>query len=311
VHPLSERVVVTAPERIRPAARLIVTTVDSAIATRLPGLAAEIAFWVLLSLPALLLSGIAVAGLVIDGTGWHEPLINRIVEVSRLALTEPTIQGAVVPVVEQLVDEGGVGVASFAFVATVWVAARAVKVVLQTISLTLNRAEPREAWKDRLLGFGITLGGLLVGLVLAPVLLAGPNFGEQLAEWIGRDLLAITTLWHIVYYPAGVVVATLAIAVLYHLGTPGRTPWRRDLPGAVFATVVWLGGSWGLRLYGSWVAAGDSAYGPLAGPIVALLWLWVSGFAVLLGAALNAQIGRQWPVPGSTVTPRPPPDAEG
>jgi membrane protein len=269
-----------------------VRTVDASIADRLPGLAAEIAFWVLLSLPSLLLSMLAAAGLLIDGQDWQDQLIQRAVEVSSVVLTDTTIDVVVVGVLEQLIEGGGIGLISFGFVTAVWTASRAVRVVLTTITLVSNREGLRKGWKDRLLGFGITFGALLVGGVLAPLLVAGPNFGETLARWIGTDLTLVAEVWRRAYWPTVVIAATLALSVLYHLGIPGRTPWRRDVPGAVLATGFWLIGSAGLRLYGLWILDSDSVYGPLAGPIVALLWLWLTGFAVLLGAQLNAQISR-------------------
>ena len=45
-------------------------------------------------------------------------------------------------------------------------------------------------------------------------------------------------------------------------------------------------------MYGAWLTGTDSVYGPLAGPIVALLWLWLTALAVLLGAELNAGLAR-------------------
>jgi membrane protein len=300
VHPLSLRLIERTPERLRPGVRLIVRTIDGSMGDRLPGLAAEIAFWVLLSLPALLLTAVAAAsaaGSVGDGD-WQQQFITRTLEVSRVALTERTIDTVLRPVLTQLVEEGGVAIASFAFVTTVWTASRAVRVVLTALTIAYDREGVRKAWQDRLLGFLITLGGLLTGLVLMPLLLAGPNFGEQLVTWIGTDPVGLADLWRLVYWPAMVVGVTFVIAALYHFGVPGRTPWRRDLPGAVLATAVWLVGSVGLRLYGIWVLDSESVYGPLAGPIVALLWVWVTGFAVLVGAELNAAIDAEWPPEG-------------
>jgi membrane protein len=297
VHPLSLRLIERTPERLRPGVRLIVRTLDGAMGDRLPGLAAEIAFWVLLSLPALLLTAVAVAS-VAGGLGdadWQEQFINRTLEVSRVALTTPTIE-RLRPLLVQLVEGGDITVASFAFVATVWTASRAVRVVLTTLAIAYDRHGLRKGWQDRLLGFGITFGGLLVGVVLMPLLLAGPNFGEQLVEWIGDAPPELAAVWAAVYWPGIVVAVTFVIAALYHLGVPGYTPWRRDLPGAVLATSVWLLGSVGLRMYGTWILDGDSVYGPLAGPIVALLWLWLTGFAVLVGAELNAAIEAEWPL---------------
>lgn len=296
MHPISRRLIDAAPRRLRPAAELAVSTADRVGSERLPGLAAEIAFWTLLSLPALLLTVLA-AGTVAGGrfgADWRTTLIDRIIEVASVALTHRTLEN-LEPTLRRLVSDGGVGLASFAFLTTLWVASRAVKVVLTTLELVYDRSELRPPWQTRLLGLGLTLGALVGGIVLLPLVLAGPGFGERIATWVGTDALRIAAIWRVAYWPASVVVGTLAIALLYHLGVPGRTPWRRDLPGAALATGGWLLGSAGLRLYSTWILTGDSAYGPMAGPIVALLWLWVTGLAVLLGAALNAQIERTWP----------------
>lgn len=283
----------------RPVAAAI-RTVDAAIADRLPGLAAEVAFWVLLSLPALLLAAIAGASVVIgDDDVVQDQLIDRLAEVASVALTQPTIDQGLVPIVRQLFDSATAGVISFAVLAALWTASRAVKTILTTISLVSGRDHIRKGWQDRLLGFGVTIGAFIIGSILAPLLIAGPNFGEPLADWL-RDALntevdVVATIWAALYWPVVLVVATLALAALYQFGVPGRSRWRGAWPGAVLATGVWLLGSAGLRIYGALIADGNSVYGPLAGPIVALLWLWVTGFAVLLGAELNAQLARVWP----------------
>ncbi len=264
-------------------------TARDTVEDRLPGLAAEIAFWVLLSLPALLLSAVASFGVVGSrfGTDWKELFAARVVEVSRLALTDSAIDNAVVPLLDQLLEGGGLGLVSIAFVAALWTSSRAVKVVLQTLTLVHADAQPRKGWKDRLLGFAVTIGAVVVGTILAPLLLAGPNFGEQIASWVGIGAAGIETTWRWAWWPVVIVGVTFTITTLYQLGIPGKRRWRVQLPGAVLATGTWLAGSAGLRLYGSWFMTSDSIYGPLAGPIVGLLWLWLSAFAVLLGAELN------------------------
>ena len=74
------------------------------------------------------------------------------------------------------------------------------------------------------------------------------------------------------------------------MATPVRTPWRRDLPGAALALMIWYLASLALR----WVIAasvgGPSIYGPLATPILVLIWLYFLAIAVLIGAALNAAV---------------------
>lgn len=295
MHPLSKRIIDAAPRRLRQPVEVAVGTVDHAITDRLPGLAAEIAFWLLLSLPALILTVVAAFGMVGErlGPDWEEQLTERVVELTGFVLTASAIENAVLPLLEQLLTGGGLGVVSIGFVTALWTASRAMKVVLQTLTLVADAEAVRDGWKDRLLGFAITLGAMVAGVVLAPLLLTGPGFGEQIARWAGGDPVGFGALWRNLYWPVVVLVATLAVGFLYHLGIPGRISWRRELPGAILATGVWLLGSGALRLYGSWFLTTESIYGPLAGPIVGLLWVWLSGFAVLFGAELNAALRRQ------------------
>jgi membrane protein len=80
------------------------------------------------------------------------------------------------------------------------------------------------------------------------------------------------------------------------VSVPVRTSWRYNLPGAVLTMATWILGSYLLR----WVltnTARDSTsiYGPLAAPIVVMLWLYLLCIAVLIGAALNAAFDRIWP----------------
>lgn len=294
MHPVSQRVIDATPRRFRRPVDVSVRTIDNAVADRLPGLAAEIAFWVLLSLPALLIASIGALGALGGrlGDGWEEQFTERVVEVAGFTLTQSTIDNAVLPLIEQILRGGGVGLVSVSFVAAVWTASRAVKVVLQTVAIVRGNGETREGWKDRLLGFGIAISAMLAGVILAPLLIAGPGFGDQLASWVGAGESTITTLWGALYWPTVLVGATGAVWALYRFGVP-RSGATRELPGAILATLVWLAGSAGLRLYGAWFMTGDSVYGQLAGPIVGLLWLWLSGFAVLLGAELNASSRRR------------------
>lgn len=288
----TERIASAAPPAARRPVRVVLKTATSIVADRLPGLAAEVAFWVLLSLPALLLAIVASFGLIGErlGTDWQDQLSARVSETAGLVLTDNVIDDTILPVLDQLLEGSGFGLVSIAFITAVWTASRAVKVVLQTVTIVSARDQLRDGWKDRLLGFGITLTAMISGIVLAPILLAGPNFGTQISRWLGVPGSAVETAWSFAWWPVVLVGATLTIALVYHVGIPGRSGWRTQLPGAAFATISWLLGSAGLRLYGTWFMSTDSIYGSLAGPIVALLWLWLSGFAMLLGAELNAAI---------------------
>lgn len=83
----------------------------------------------------------------------------------------------------------------------------------------------------------------------------------------------------------------LALAVVYRFGpNRGRTGWHWVTAGSAVAVVVWLAGSAGFALYLNHSSGYHRTYGTLAGVAVLLFWLYLSSFAVLLGAELDAEI---------------------
>ena len=79
------------------------------------------------------------------------------------------------------------------------------------------------------------------------------------------------------------------------MSAPVRTPWRRDLPGAFLTLTIWVVGSYVVRWVIDRSVGGTSIYGPLAAPIVLLIWLYVLAIAILIGAALNSAVEEMWP----------------
>ena len=122
-----------------------------------------------------------------------------------------------------------------------------------------------------------------------PLVLAGPTLVDKV---IPARLDFLNSL----YWPVVVVLCICFLATLYHVSVPVRTSWRYNLPGATLTMIIWIFGSYLLR----WVltaTAGESTsiYGPLAAPIIVLLWLYLLSIAVLIGAAVNAAFDRVWP----------------
>lgn len=264
---------------------------------RVTGLAAEIAFWVILSIPPLLVAitaGAAVVGRSL-GTDLRTGLLERVEELAAQVFSPGTVEAAVAPTLDALLRESPTSVLSISFLITVWTASRALWVVVHAVAIAYDLEEARPSWLSRVLGVGLTLAGLLLGVVLIPLVIAGPRLGEVVEDQLGVGGLALAEIWRVAYWPVSLVLVTLLVAGLYHWAAPWSTPFRRDLPGAVLATALGLVAALLLRSYTVAAFGGDAVYAPLAAPLAVLVFLYLQGLALLVGAELNAEIEKAHP----------------
>ncbi|OBA65868.1 ribonuclease BN [Mycolicibacterium elephantis] len=282
-----------APWPVRQAGRLIVRTVDDTFRDRVPGLAAEVALFSLISLPSLLIAVLGSLGFIAEALGpeGSTELHRLLLEAPSSFLSERTFQ-SYSRVVEAGLAQSRGSVISIGIVLSLWTGSRAVNRYLETITIAYG-VEPRPAWRRRLLALALTVGGLIGAAAILPPLVFGPD----LVAWVTPDPLTATTLraLDLLFWPVIALLILIGLVTLYHFGVPWRTPWRRDIPGALLAMALWLIASAGLRAYLSVSARDDAVYGQLAVPIAVVLWLYITAFAVLLGAEFNAEIEKMWP----------------
>jgi membrane protein len=161
-------------------------------------------------------------------------------------------------------------------------------VFIDTISIMYGLGGRRGIIRSRVLSFSLYIVALLIGIIVVPLVLVGPTV---LAELLPEQVNFLNLL----YWPVATLLSVVSLTSLYHISVPVRTPWRRDLPGAVLTMLIWYLGSFVIRWIISASVGGASIYGPLAAPIVLMIWLYVLAIAMLIGAALNAAIEARWP----------------
>ncbi|MBB6171351.1 membrane protein [Nocardiopsis mwathae] len=269
---------------------LIARTGRSATRTRLVGLSAESAFFALLSLPALLLGLVGTLGHLGAVLGTRTVLDIRawILDLAAKALTGEVVDTVVVPLIDDFLRGAQANVLSLTFLVSLWWGSRAMRVYIEAITIAYGLEGLRGYVRQRALAFVAYLGGLLFALIVLPVLVAGPN--------LVQDLLPVTAgRLNVAYWPVVGGVSAAAVALLYVLAVPVRTPLWRHLPGAVVATLGLMLGSALLRVYLDRSFGEVTIYGSLAAPIAILAWLWVVSMAVLAGSLLNAEIDSMWP----------------
>lgn len=288
------------PRGFRAAIELALNTAKDARDDRIIGVAGEVAFFALLAIPPLLLVVAALTGAIAGVVGADAQMTIQENVISGLGgfLSSDATDDFVRPAVEGVFSgEARGGVLSLGLVLALWSSSRLIKVVIEALNIAYDVEDWRSAWKRRLLAVGLTFGGIVSISIYLPFLIAGPRLGRGIAEWVGLGG-AFEVAWAVLYWPLAGILGIALLTSLYHVAPNWHTPWRRDLPGAILAAIVWLAAAFALRLYVA-VSVTDSAFGPLAAPVVLMLWLYVSGLAVLLGAELNAEVEKLWPTPES------------
>lgn len=275
--------------------RLFAGTVAASFRYRVTGLAAEAAFFALVSLPPLLLGLVATLGYVTDRLG--SEVLGRIeqvvVDFASQILSERTVAQVVTPILREVLTGGRVEVLSASFLLALWSGSRALNVYVDTISIAYGLGGRRGIVRTRVLSFTLYLLGLLLGVVAIPLVLAGPSFLQRTFPGLAGVIGAL-------YWPVSALLSVAFLATLYHAAVPVRTTWLRAVPGALLAFVIWVLGSFLLRGYLIATVTGVSIYGPLAAPVAILFWLYVTALAVLVGATLNAEVDRMWPAEATT-----------
>ena len=271
--------------------RIIVSTVATCLRYRVTGLAAEAAFFAILSLPPLIFALAGSIGYVfshLDNTQIDD-VRRTVLDLSSRALTPQTVQSIIRPTLNDVLRGGRYDVISIGFILALWSGSRALNVFVDTITIMYGLGGHRGIIRTRALSFLLYALGMVTGVVTIPLVVAGPRV-------VARALPDRLDFLDQLYWPTVVLLCVCFLTTLYHVSVPVRTAWRYNVPGAVFSMFCWIVGSAVLR----WVLVGTarsstSIYGPLAAPIAVLLWLYVLSIAVLIGAAINAAFDQLWP----------------
>ncbi len=259
-----------------------------------PLLAGGVAFYAMLALVPALGAAVSLYGLVatkaqVDG------------QIASLTTTLPAEARALVVGQLKSITTSSAGGLQLGFAAglavALWSASSGMRWLLVALTTAVGENESRGFFRLRGLAMVMTLGALTAIGVSLGALLALPN----LLDWLGLGGAARVTIT-VVRLPALAALILGALAVLYRYGPDHprgpRGPMRWLTWGSASAAVVWLLGSIGLSTYVANASKFNAAgtYGALGAVVVLLLWLWMSSFAVILGAVVDAQVARP---PGS------------
>lgn len=265
---------------------------------RVAGLAAETAFWSVLSLFPALLTVTGLLGVLQDVTGGDvaDRAEDRVIDFLQRILTDEA-EGTITAV-RELFEQASPGVLTFGLAAAVWSLSRGFAAVIRALDVAydVEAHETRSWWRLRAIGLGLGLGTVLTSVVILALLVLGPLFGtgEELADLVGAGDAA-GTVWDLVRLPVVGLVLLAWATTIFHFGPAAhQTPWHWDLPGSLTTALLAGLASVGMRTYLDVAAGGNQVFGVLGGALVVMLWFYLLSLSLLVGAELNAILAVRW-----------------
>jgi membrane protein len=254
---------------------------------------AQAAFWCALSLPPLLLGLLGSLAYVAPLFGPNTLLTieNQLITTAGNLFSRNVVSEIIEPTVSDIVAGARGEVVSLGFVISLWAGSSAISAFVDSVVEAHDQTELRHPVRQRFYALGLYIVMLLVTIVTAPFLALGPI---KIAEHIPDSWDNVLRYG---YFPVLFLTLMLAVLVLYRVALPQPLPTHRLVWGSLLAATVFLVATIGLRIYLTWITATGYTYGALATPIAFLLFAFFLGFAIMIGAELNAAIQEEWPAP--------------
>jgi membrane protein len=211
-----------------------------------------------------------------------------------MAYVEQAVPGDAASMMQKTLSEIVVGakgsLLSLGALAAVWAASAGVASMMTALSVTYDVEDTRPWWKRQLISIGLTFALALLMLSAVILLVFGGTIGRFLGNTIGLGDVAVK-VWNVAQWPVAVFFVVTAIAVVYYAAPAvAHRKWYWVTPGSLVATLAWVGMSLGLRFYVTHFGNYTATYGSIAGVILLMLWFYLSGLVLLLGAEVNAEI---------------------
>lgn len=247
------------------------------------GLAAQLAYYFFLALFPAILCVLALASFF--------PLQNFTDDmVSSVGRFVPDEMLAVIRDQMVRLSEGNHGgIFSIGLIGAIWSSSAAMVAIINAMNKAYDIEETRPWWKVRVIAIGLTIG-LAVFIVLSfGLIVAGPQLADWFAAQYGFGAMFVWT-WKILQWPIAFALVATGIGLIYYLAPDAEQDWVWITPGSLLATMLWLLGSLAFRYYVVNFGNYEGTYGAVAGVILLMLWFYLSGFVIVLGAEVSAEI---------------------
>ena len=217
-------------------------------------------------------------------SGFFEWLIEQ----ARFTLQEQYAE-AVERLIRQSQYQAQGGLLSGVVIIAGWSVSSGVRSLTKALNAVHEVEESRPGWKRYPLSFFYALSLAIMIILAMGLLLIGPQVVEWAVGMVGLDEVFIS-LWTWLRLPVALVLIMLAASIIYWVFPNVNQPYRLITPGAALAVIVWVVASLGFSFYLANFARYSTIYGSLGAAFALLLYFYISGAVLLLGAEVNAAI---------------------
>jgi membrane protein len=181
---------------------------------------------------------------------------------------------------------------ALSLVLALWSASSYVAAFMRASNNIYDIVEGRPIWKTAPIRLGLTVFLVIAVIIAAGIAVLSGGIARDVGNVIGLGSTAVD-VWDVAKWPFLVIVASLALALLYWAAPNAKQPrFRWITPGGLLTVVIWAAGSAGFAVYVANFGSYNKTYGSLAGIVIFLIWLWISNIALLLGAEFDAELQR-------------------
>jgi membrane protein len=276
---------------------LIKRTGHEAMSDDAQGLASQLAYYFFLALFPALLCLLAIASFF--------PLRNFTDDMMRLL--GPFAPQEIIEIIRQQmvkISEGQHGgLLTVGFLGALWSSSSAMVSVIGAMNKAYDIEESRAWWKVRLRAIALTVALSVLIVIAFTLIVVGPQLADWLASHFAFGAVFVWT-WKILQWPIAFALVVVGIGLIYYFAPDADQDWVWITPGSFVATFLWLVGSLGFRFYAVNFGNYEATYGAIGGVILLLLWFYLSGLVIVIGAEMNAEIEHASPwakAPGEKV----------